>query len=170
MLCRRRHNIHLIRNTFRLASRRDWDALKHDVKPIYTAVNATAARAALEELSEKWGSKYAAIIRLWNNAWEEFIPFLDYDVDPHRALLHECDRVAQRPLSPCGQGSGSLPDRASSDEVPVSGHPIPRPDRSGKGTMDNEMEASAECVRDHVRRPLAGSRDLLNGNRRKHRC
>ena len=45
--------IHLIRNTFRLASRRDWDALKHDVKPIYTAVNAAAARAALEELSEK---------------------------------------------------------------------------------------------------------------------
>ncbi|HZJ06319.1 MAG TPA: IS256 family transposase, partial [Nocardioidaceae bacterium] len=73
--------IHLIRNTFRLASRRDWDALKHDVKPIYTAVNADAARAALEELTQKWGAKYAAIIRLWNNAWEEFIPFLDYDVE-----------------------------------------------------------------------------------------
>ncbi len=29
--------IHLIRNTFRLASRKDWDALKRDVKPIYTA-------------------------------------------------------------------------------------------------------------------------------------
>ena len=70
--------IHLIRNTFRLASRRDWDALKHAVKPIYTAVNAIAARAALEELTDKWGAKYAAIIRLWNNAWEEFIPFLDY--------------------------------------------------------------------------------------------
>jgi putative transposase len=27
--------IHLIRNTFRLASRQDWDALKRDVKPIY---------------------------------------------------------------------------------------------------------------------------------------
>ena len=78
--------IHLIRNTFRLASRRDWDALKHDVKPIYTAVNATAARAALEELSEKWGTKYAAIIRLWDNAWEEFIPFLDYDVEIRQVL------------------------------------------------------------------------------------
>jgi len=33
------------RNTFRLASRRDGDALIHDVKPIYTAVNAEAARA-----------------------------------------------------------------------------------------------------------------------------
>ena len=48
--------IHLIRNTFRLASKRDWDALKRDVKPIYTAVNAAAARAALDELTEKWGS------------------------------------------------------------------------------------------------------------------
>ncbi len=78
--------IHLIRNTFRLASRKDWDALKHDVKPIYTAVNAEAARAALEELTEKWGPKYGAIIRLWNNAWEEFIPFLDYDVEIRTVL------------------------------------------------------------------------------------
>jgi transposase-like protein len=45
--------IHLIRNTFRLASKRDWDALKRDVKPVYTAVNAAAARAALDELAEK---------------------------------------------------------------------------------------------------------------------
>jgi putative transposase len=73
--------IHLIRNTFRLASRRDWDALKRDVKPIYTAVNATAARAALDDLAERWGKRYGAIIRLWNNAWSEFIPFLDYDVE-----------------------------------------------------------------------------------------
>src|ERR1700760_3448464 len=35
--------IHLIRNTFRLASRRYWDELKRDLKPIYTAVNADAA-------------------------------------------------------------------------------------------------------------------------------
>jgi len=56
--------IHLIRNTFRLASTRGWDALRHDVKPIYTAVNPAAARAALEELTETWGTKYAAIIRL----------------------------------------------------------------------------------------------------------
>lgn len=70
--------IHLIRNTFRLASKRDWDAIKHDVKPIYTAVNADAARAALDELTDKWGTKYGAIIRLWENAWEEFTPFLAY--------------------------------------------------------------------------------------------
>ena len=47
--------IHLIRNTFRLTSRKYWDALKHDIKPIYTAVNATAARAAFDDLTDKWG-------------------------------------------------------------------------------------------------------------------
>jgi transposase-like protein len=78
--------IHLIRNTFRLASRRDWDALKRDVKPIYTAVNAAAARAALDELAERWGQRYPAIIRLWHNAWEEFIPFLDYDVEIRQVI------------------------------------------------------------------------------------
>ena len=35
-----------------------------------------AARAAFEELAERWGRKYGAFVRLWENAWEEFIPFL----------------------------------------------------------------------------------------------
>src|SRR5690242_1608523 len=78
--------IHLIRNTFRLTSRRDWDALKRDLKPIYTAVNAAAARVAFDELAERWGSRYPAIVRLWSNAWEEFIPFLDYDVEIRQVL------------------------------------------------------------------------------------
>jgi putative transposase len=73
--------IHLIRNTFRLTSRADADAIKRDIKPIYTASNAAAALAALDELDEKWGTKYRAMIRLWRNAWNEFIPFLDYDVE-----------------------------------------------------------------------------------------
>jgi putative transposase len=78
--------IHLIRNTFRLASKRDWDALKRAVKPIYTAVNAAAARAAFDDLAEQWGQRYPAIIRLWDNAWTEFIPFLDYDLEIRRVL------------------------------------------------------------------------------------
>ena len=73
--------MHLIRNTFRLTSKRDWDAMKRDVKLIYTAVNAAAARAALDELADKWGSRYGAVIRLWENAWEQFTPFLDYDLE-----------------------------------------------------------------------------------------
>jgi putative transposase len=78
--------IHLIRNTFRLTSRKYWDEIKRDVKPIYTAVNAAAARAAFDELTDKWGQRYPAVIRLWGNAWAEFIPFLDYDVEIRRVI------------------------------------------------------------------------------------
>jgi transposase-like protein len=78
--------IHLLRNTFRLTSRKYWDEIKRDVKPIYTAVNATAARSAFDELAEKWGQRYPAVIRLWDNAWNEFIPFLDYDVEIRRVI------------------------------------------------------------------------------------
>jgi transposase-like protein len=73
--------IHLIRNSFRLASRRDWDALKRDVKAVYTAPSVDAAAAALDQLDQNWGKKYPAMIRLWRNAWEEFTPFLGYDVE-----------------------------------------------------------------------------------------
>ena len=78
--------IHLIRNTFRLTSRKYWDEIKRDIKPIYTAVNAAAARSAFDELAEKWGQRYPAVIRLWDNAWTEFIPFLDYDVEIRRVI------------------------------------------------------------------------------------
>ncbi len=78
--------IHLIRNTFRLTSRKYWDEIRRDVKPIYTAVNAAAARTALDELTEKWGQRYPAVVRLWRNAWSEFIPFLDYDVEIRKVI------------------------------------------------------------------------------------
>lgn len=41
---------------------------------------------ALDELDEKWGKHYGAMIRLWRNAWEQFIPFLDYDVEIRKVL------------------------------------------------------------------------------------
>ena len=78
--------IHLIRNTFRYASRKYWETLAKDLKPIYTASNADAAEAALDALDDKWGERYPAMIRLWRSAWEEFIPFLDYDVEIRRVL------------------------------------------------------------------------------------
>jgi putative transposase len=78
--------IHLIRGTFRYASKRYWDQLARDLRPIYTAPTADAAWAAFEELEEKWGKPYPAIPKLWRAAWAEFIPFLDYPVEIRRVL------------------------------------------------------------------------------------
>jgi len=79
-------SLHLIRNTFRYASRKDWDELARNLRPIYTAVNAETARLRFEEFAATWGTKYPAIIGLWTSAWEEFIPFLDYDVEIRRII------------------------------------------------------------------------------------
>jgi putative transposase len=78
--------LHLIRNTFRYASRKDWDALARDLRPIYTALNAEMAALRFEEFAATWGARYPAIIKLWRSAWEEFIPFLDYDVEIRKII------------------------------------------------------------------------------------
>jgi putative transposase len=78
--------LHLIRNTFRYASRSDWDELARDLRPVYTAPNAEMAAVRLEEFADKWGTRYPAIIKLWRAAWEEFIPFLDYDVEIRKII------------------------------------------------------------------------------------
>jgi putative transposase len=70
--------IHLIQGTFRYAGRQHRDAIAKAIKPIYTAVNAEAAAEALDAFEAEWGNRYPAAIRLWRNAWSQFIPFLDY--------------------------------------------------------------------------------------------
>jgi transposase-like protein len=79
--------IHLIRATLRYASRKYWDQLANDLRRIYTAPTVEAAWAAFEELEEKWGKPYPAIPKMWRAAWEEFIPFLSYDVEIRRVLF-----------------------------------------------------------------------------------
>src|SRR6476620_92635 len=78
--------VHLIRGTFRYASKKYWESIARDLRPIYTAVTADAAWAAFEEFEEKWGKAYPAIPKLWRAAWEQFIPFLAYDLEIRKVL------------------------------------------------------------------------------------
>jgi putative transposase len=71
--------IHLLRNSFRYASKKDWAAIAKDLKPVYTAASEAAALDAFVAFSEKWQQRYPAIIKLWDNAWAEFVPFLAFD-------------------------------------------------------------------------------------------
>jgi len=78
--------IHLIKGPCRLASKNYWDELKRDLRPSYTAPSPDAARDSFDTLKGKWGIRYPAIIRLLENAWEKFIPFLDYDVECRKVV------------------------------------------------------------------------------------
>jgi putative transposase len=78
--------VHLLRNSFRYASRADWAAIAKDLKPVYTAPSEQAALDRFAEFGEKWEQKYPAIIRLWENAWAEFVPFLGFDVEIRKII------------------------------------------------------------------------------------
>ncbi|MGW1811928.1 IS256 family transposase, partial [Streptomyces sp. NPDC002078] len=78
--------VHLLRNSFRYAARQDWDKLAKALRPVYTAPTADAAEERFLEFTEAWGKKYPAIVKLWSDAWAEFVPFLAYDVEIRKVI------------------------------------------------------------------------------------
>jgi putative transposase len=78
--------VHLLRNSFRYASRKDWPELAKDLKPVYTAPSGQAALDRFAEFSDKWERRYPAIARLWTDKWAEFVPFLAFDVEIRKVI------------------------------------------------------------------------------------
>jgi len=89
--------VHLLRNSFRYASRKDWPAVAKDLKPIYTAPSEAAALDRFAEFSERWEARYPAIVKLWENAWAEFVPFLAFEADI-REVIYTTDESV-KPLA-----------------------------------------------------------------------
>jgi len=73
--------VHLLRYSFRFAGRKDWPDIAKDLKPIYTAATKAAALDRFAEFSERWEARFPAIVRLWENAWAELVPFLSFAND-----------------------------------------------------------------------------------------
>jgi putative transposase len=71
--------IHLIRASMRYASYDERKKITAALRPIYTAVNEAAAKAALEQLRAAFGKKAPGVIAAWDRAWPQFIPFLEFD-------------------------------------------------------------------------------------------
>ncbi len=57
------------------------------IKPIYQAVNAEAAAAALDAFEAgPWGKKYPAIAAAWRRQWEQVIPFFAFPPEVRRII------------------------------------------------------------------------------------
>jgi len=70
--------VHLIRAANRFVSHGDRKAVSASLRKIYTAPTEEAAADALEEFASSLGQKYPAAVKTWQNALEEFIPFLAF--------------------------------------------------------------------------------------------
>ena len=71
--------VHLLRNSFRYTSKKDWSAIAKALKPVYTAASEAEAAERFVEFTKAWGQRYPAVVRLWESAWAEFVPFLAFD-------------------------------------------------------------------------------------------
>ncbi len=78
--------VHLLRNSFRYAGRQHYEAIAKALRPVYTAPTEAAAMERFLEFCEAWGERYPAIVRLWENAWAEFVPFLSFDVEIRKII------------------------------------------------------------------------------------
>jgi hypothetical protein len=145
--------VHLLRNSFRYASRKDWAAIAKDLKPIYTAPSEQAALDAFAEFCQTWEARYPAIVRLWTNAWAEFTPFLQFDQgDSPGHLHHQRHREHQRPDPPRGQRPRPLPHRSGRPQMHLPRPDEPRSHRHRPQTLVKPLEKGVERLRDHLRR------------------
>ncbi len=78
--------VHLIRNSMKFVSYTDRKAIAKALKPVYTAASPEAARQALDNVEQQWGSRYPGMVDVWQRQWEEFTPFLDFPVEIRRVI------------------------------------------------------------------------------------
>jgi hypothetical protein len=79
--------VHLIRNSLDYASWKERKPLAAALKPIYTALNADAAAAAMDEFEQgPWGQKFPTVVASWRRAWDRVIPFFAFPPGVRRVI------------------------------------------------------------------------------------
>ncbi len=79
--------VHLIRAANRWVSYADRRQVSAALRDVYTAPNEDTASAALEAFADSaLGRKYPQSVKVWRDAWERFIPFLQFPPAARRVL------------------------------------------------------------------------------------
>ena len=85
--------VHLVRNALRPVARREAAAVAAQLRAIYTAPGEDAALEALAAFAASpLGRKYPQAVRVWEDAWDAFIPFLAF-TPPVRKLLYTTNSI-----------------------------------------------------------------------------
>ncbi|WP_020502327.1 IS256 family transposase [Sciscionella marina] len=84
--------VHLVRASLRYASKRYWSQITKSLKGIYTAPTLDAAEALFDEFAAEWEDLYPAMIRMWRDSWDNFIPFLSFPPDV-RKLVYTTNQI-----------------------------------------------------------------------------
>jgi putative transposase len=78
--------VHLVRSALRYTSKKYWGKVCRDLREIYTAPTLAAAEDRFVEFCDTWKATCPAMVKTWEDAWGEFIPFLDFPVELRRLV------------------------------------------------------------------------------------
>jgi len=70
--------VHMVRNSLKYVSWRERKSVATDLKAIYAAPTAEAARQELDLFGEKWDKRFRPIRLIWERHWERVIPFFAF--------------------------------------------------------------------------------------------
>ncbi len=78
--------VHQIRNSLKYVVSKDQKAFMADLKLVYRASSKDLAEHHLLELGEKWGKKYPAVMKSWNDNWENLSQYFKYPEELRRII------------------------------------------------------------------------------------
>lgn len=78
--------VHMVRNSLRYVSWKDYKAVTTGLKSIYQAPTEQAALQSLEEFAHIWDSRYPQISRSWRMNWENLSTFFSYPADIKKVI------------------------------------------------------------------------------------
>jgi len=78
--------VHQIRNSLKYVAWKDYKAFLRDLKQVYRATNKELAEQRLNDLDEKWGSKYPIVIRSWRNNWEHLTQYFKFPEEIRKVI------------------------------------------------------------------------------------
>lgn len=84
--------IHQIRNSCKYVASKDQKEFMRDLKRVYRAPAKDLAELALQDLDDKWGSKYPVVIGSWRDNWEKLTTYFQYTA-PIRTLIYTTNAV-----------------------------------------------------------------------------
>jgi putative transposase len=102
--------IHQIRHSLSYVTWSDQKAFMKDLRTVYQAATREQAETNLLQLGEKWGAKYPAAIRSWEQNWAELSTYFDYPAEIRR-LIYTTNALEgyHRQLRKVLKNKGSLP-------------------------------------------------------------
>ncbi|EKI54472.1 putative transposase, partial [Escherichia coli EC1735] len=78
--------VHMVRNSLRFVSWKDYKAVTRDLKAIYQAPTEEAGQQALEAFASAWDSRYPQISRSWQANWTNLAMFFAYPADIRKVI------------------------------------------------------------------------------------